>query len=97
MKWRKILLKHLKTMSKYITISVIIVAFLTITSCGSIVHFNRNFKPRSSVVDYNVLFFDSLFLPFHVLPGVLLIFTDYFTGALFIPQEELSVSKEAVK
>lgn len=79
---------------KKIFILTIIILNLTLASCGTIFYSERNFMERSTRVDYFVLGLDLMGL-FLIVPGILALTIDSYTGALWLtPMESAAYFEE---
>jgi hypothetical protein len=75
-------------MKKKILSLLLILMFFSMASCGSMMYKDRNFSEKSNRIDYFVLGLDSMGLFCFVAPGLLLLFVDYSTGALWLSKDE---------
>ena len=69
---------------------LLIVMFLSMASCGSYMYKERRFAEKSDRIDYFVLGLDSMGLFCFIVPGLVALFVDSSTGALWLSKEENS-------
>ncbi len=73
-------------MRKYLFMILYTLLF-ALSSCGSIFKYEDIGAKRSTKIDYDVLFLDSLGLFIFIFPGLLALGVDYSTGTLFISEK----------
>jgi hypothetical protein len=60
---------------------------LSLTGCGTLMHKERINRPHSRDVDWKVVALNGLGLCFFFVPGVIAFVVDFYTGAIYLPQE----------
>ena len=75
-------------MKKKILSVLLLLMFFTMASCGSLMYKDRRFVEKSDRIDYFVLGIDSMGLFCFVVPGLVFLFVDYSTGALWLSKDE---------
>ena len=74
-------------------VAVVLFSFIFATSgCGTILYPERHFSPGSGKPDLKVIGMDCLWLLVGVIPGLVALLVDLGSGAIFLPQSEVSVS-----
>ena len=60
-----------------------------LTGCGTILHSERVGQPHSRDIDWKVAGMNGLGLILFFVPGVVAFFVDFYTGAIYLPDESL--------
>jgi hypothetical protein len=60
---------------------------LSLSGCGTLMHKERINRPHSRDIDWKVVALNGLGLCFFFVPGVIAFVVDFYTGAIYLPQE----------
>ena len=80
-------------------INKIIIAILLIfvTSCGTILKYDNRNEPKTSEIDYGVVFLDALGLFVFVVPGVIAFIVDFSTEAIYLSESAAEKKEDDFK
>ena len=60
---------------------------LVLAGCGTLLHPERQQQPHSGRLDPNILILDGIGLLFFVVPGLVAFGIDFYTGAIYLPDD----------
>mgnify|MGYP005801830375 CR=1 FL=1 len=76
---------------------LIVVMFLFLESCGTILKYKYIDKPVSNKLDWGIVALDGIGLILFIIPGIVAFSIDYATGTLFIPEGPISLKNTTSK
>ena len=76
--------------NKGVLLILLLCGFIVLSSCGSILKPQNNFKRHSERYDYFILGLDLAGLCLFIVPGIVAIVVDHSTGALYLSPQEAS-------
>ena len=69
-----------------LTLALLAASTLPLSSCGTLIHSERQHQAHSGRLDPNILILDGLGLLLYVVPGLVAFGIDFYTGAIYLPE-----------
>ncbi|MGV3278753.1 hypothetical protein ACFX5K_03800 [Rickettsiales bacterium LUAb2] len=83
-------------MKKIINI-IVVLCFMLVSSCGTIIKYGQINKPVTNKLDYMVVALDGIGLVLFIIPGVVAFSIDYMTGTIFLPAGPIDLKNRSAE